>query len=161
MSLAQKHFLAVVVWCALLGAAYLVLGDQLKPKVAQVGAGASEVLIPRSRDGHFYVAGRIGAHPVNFMVDTGASGVAVNPATARRLSLPRGQPVRVQTAGGSTMAEEVAGQQVAIGGIVVPDVRVLVLPQMTTDALLGQNVLRYLEVRQMDRQMQLRARTGE
>ncbi|MBV2235856.1 MAG: retroviral-like aspartic protease family protein [Sterolibacterium sp.] len=160
MSLAQKHFLAALVWCALLGAAYLVLGDQLRPKVAQVEAGAHEVRIPRSRDGHFYVAGRIGGHPVNFMVDTGASSVAVNPATARQLALPRGQSVRVQTAGGETLAEEVAGQQVAIGGIVVPDVRVLVLPQMTTDALLGQNVLRYLEVQQTARQMQLRARAA-
>lgn len=160
MTLAQKHFLAAVVWCILLGIAYLVMDGQIKPKVALVEAGASEIVIPRSRDGHFYVAGRIGDQPVNFMVDTGASSVAVSAAVARRLALPRGKPTRVETAGGTAAAEEIAGQQIAIGGIVIPNARVLVLPGMATEALLGQNVLRYLEVSQTDRQMILRARPG-
>jgi aspartyl protease family protein len=160
MTLAQKHVLALLIWCVLLGVAYLVLNSQLKPKVALVSAGSSEVSIPRSRDGHFYVAGEINGRAVEFMVDTGASSVAVSTDVARRLGLPRGDSIRVETAGGAVMGEQVAVREVALGGMVIPHVRVLVLPGMATDALLGQNVLRYLEVRQVDGRMLLRAKEG-
>lgn len=158
MTLVQKHVFALLIWCALLGVAYLLMDEQIKPKVALVTAGSSEVVIPRSRDGHFYVAGQIAGQPVEFMVDTGASSVAVSAAVAHRLGLPRGRAVTVGTAGGQVRGEEISRQQVALGGIVIPDVRVLVLPGMSGEALLGQNVLRYLEVRQTAEEMILRAR---
>ena len=41
-----------------------------------------ELVIPRSRDGHFYVEGEINHQPVTFLVDTGASAVAITVSTA-------------------------------------------------------------------------------
>ena len=61
MSLQTKHLLAAVVWGALSLAAYLVIDRQIGPKVA-TGTG-SEIFVPRSHDGHFYVAGAINRHP--------------------------------------------------------------------------------------------------
>jgi aspartyl protease family protein len=155
VSLAGKHYLAALVWIALFGVAYFVIDAQLQPKVAMVDTGG-EIVIPRSRDGHFYVAGKINGQPVTFLVDTGASTVSINSALAGRLGLPRGRPVAIGTAGGVTQGEEVAGQVVTLGGITVQDVRVVVLAGMPGEALLGQNVLRHLEVIQTAEQMILR-----
>lgn len=155
MNLAGKHYIAALVWIVLFGIAYVVIDAQLQPKVATAESGG-EIVIPRSRDGHFYVAGKINGQPVTFMVDTGASTVSVNSALAGRLGLPRGRPVAIGTAGGMTQGEEVTGQAVSLGGIMVRDVRVVVLAGMPGEALLGQNVLRHLEVVQTAERMVLR-----
>ena len=158
MTLAGKHYLAALVWAILLGIIYLVIDSQIKPKVAIATGNATEVVIPRSRDGHFYVAGQVNGQQVTFMVDTGASTVAVSDTVARRIGLPAGRPVVIGTAGGSTRGVEVTGQSVALGGIVVNDARIVILPHMPGEALLGQNVLRHLEVVQSTERMILRAR---
>lgn len=154
-SLASKHYLAALVWVALFGIAYVVIDAELQPKVATVASGG-EIVIPRSRDGHFYVAGQINGLPVTFLVDTGASTVSVKSALARRLGLPPGRPVAIGTAGGMVQGEEITGQTVLLGGITVREVRVVVLPDMPGEALLGQNVLRHLEVVQTAERMILR-----
>jgi aspartyl protease family protein len=156
-SLAGKHYIAALVWIALFGVLYFAIDASLGPKVAHVGT-ATEIVIPRSRDSHFYVAGSINGQAVTFLVDTGASTVSVGAALAARLGLPRGRPVAVGTAGGVTQGEEISGQSVAIGGIALRDVRVVVLPDMGDKALLGQNVLRHLEVTQSDDRLVLRPR---
>jgi len=158
VNLPGKHYLAALVWIVLFGIAYVVIDAQLQPKVATAESGG-EIVIPRSRDGHFYVAGRINGQPVTFMVDTGASSVSVNSALAGRLGLPRGRPVAIGTAGGMTQGEEVIGQAVMLGGITVREVRIIVLAGMPGEALLGQNVLRHLEVVQTAERMVLRRKT--
>jgi aspartyl protease family protein len=155
VNLPGKHYLAALVWIVLFGIAYVVIDAQLQPKVATADSG-DEIVIPRSRDGHFYVAGKINGQPVTFMVDTGASTVSVNSALAGRLGLPRGRPVAIGTAGGMTQGEEVVGQTVMLGGITVREVRIVVLAGMPGEALLGQNVLRHLEVLQTAERMILR-----
>ncbi|HEX6375379.1 MAG TPA: TIGR02281 family clan AA aspartic protease [Allosphingosinicella sp.] len=47
-----------------------------------------ETLLKRRWDGHFYVDGEVNGELVNFMVDTGAFGVALPVETARRLNIP-------------------------------------------------------------------------
>lgn len=158
MNLPGKHYLAALVWIVLFGIAYVVIDAQLQPKVAVVESG-DEIVIPRSRDGHFYVAGKINGQPVTFMVDTGASTVSVNSALAGRLGLPRGRSVSIGTAGGMTQGEEVTVQAVSLGGIMVRDVRIIVLAGMPGEALLGQNVLRHLEVIQTAERMVLRRKS--
>lgn len=166
MSLAGKHYLAALIWSLLLGALYLFLDGRIQPKVATTTGNTLEIVIPRSPDGHFYVAGGINGQQVTFMVDTGASTVAINAAIARRIGLPRGREVAVSTAGGGTRGEEVTGQTISIGGITIRDARILVLADMSAGAaLLGQNVLRHLEITQSPEQMILRtgvtARSGD
>lgn len=155
ISLAGKHYLAALVWIVLFGVAYVVIDAQLQPKVARVESGG-DMVIPRSRDGHFYVAGKINGQSVTFLVDTGASAVSINSALAGRLGLPRGRPVAIGTAGGMAQGEEILGQVVSLGGITVRDVRLVVLAGMPGEALLGQNVLRHLEILQTADRMILR-----
>lgn len=157
MTLAGKHWVAAVIWVALFAGIYVVLDAQMRPKVAMVGA-AGEISIPRSRDDHFYLSGEINGQAVTFMVDTGASTVSVGRALADRLGLPRGRPVQVSTANGVAAGEEIRGLTVRLGEIEIRDVRAVVLPGMGQEALLGQNVLRHLDVEQGAGVMRLKPR---
>lgn len=157
ISLSGKHYIAGIVWSVLLGIVYVVIDGQMKPKVA-TATSETEIVIPRSRDGHFYVAGSINGQSVTFMVDTGASTVSVSEKLARRIGLPRGRPVTVGTGNGMTQGEEITGQTVAIGGITIHRARIITLPNLPGEALLGQNVLRHIEVIQTSDRMTLRAK---
>lgn len=153
------HFRALLIWLALLGVAYWGFDRFLAPKVATV-SGADEVTIPRSRDGHYYVAGSINGHPLTFMVDTGASTVAVSADFARAANLPRGYPLRFQTAGGSTEGELVQNQTVEAGGLSLSnvDVGVGIRLDAPDHALLGQSFLRHVDVLQSGDRLVLKAR---
>ena len=47
-------------------------------------SGAREVVLQRNKFGHYVTAGQINGRPVTFMVDTGATGVAISEAVAAR-----------------------------------------------------------------------------
>jgi aspartyl protease family protein len=154
------HLLAAAAWIAVAGVVYLVIDAQLEPKVASVSAPdgqARQVDIPRSRDGHYYVAGTINGHPVTFMVDTGATVVAVSSQVARRAGFPPGEPARFSTAGGVVEGETVSGLAVTVAGIRVAPLTVAVQSSLPAQALLGQNFLRHVDVIQSGERMTLRA----
>jgi aspartyl protease family protein len=157
LSLPTKHFMAAIVWVALFAGVYFVIDATQRPKVATV-IGNNEIQSPRSRDGHFYVPGAINGQPVTFMVDTGASTVSVGYQHAQRLGLPRGRQVMVGTANGYTQAEEVLAQTVSVGDILIRDVRIVILPNNSGEPLLGQNVLKHLDILQSQELMTLKPR---
>ena len=90
--------------------------------------GAIEV--DRAADGHYYLTLTINGTSVPFMVDTGASVIALTERDADRLGI---RPSRnaftaaVQTANGVVRAAPVTLNSVDIGGLVVRDVRALVV----------------------------------
>jgi aspartyl protease family protein len=96
--------------------------------------------IPRDARGHFQTDGRIEGQRVNFMIDTGASLVALNEKTAARFGL---RPSRsdynatVTTANGTIKAARTRLAMIELGGLVVRDVDALVLP----DEALSENLL--------------------
>ena len=110
---------------------------------------SGELVIPRSRDGHFYVRGEVNRQPVEFLVDTGASSVAVSTELARAAGLPEGRPITVATANGTRAARLVHGVPVKVGPLAHNDVSVttgLALGD-AAGALLGQSFLRHFDVR--------------
>ena len=96
--------------------------------------------IPRDARGHFQTDGRIEGQRVNFMIDTGASLVALNEKSAARFGL---RPSRsdynatVTTANGTIKAARTRLAMIELGGLVVRDVDALVLP----DEALSENLL--------------------
>jgi aspartyl protease family protein len=103
-------------------------------------ANSRSMTIARDGRGHFTVDARIDGRRMQFMVDTGASIIALRESAAARLSTypsPRDYTIGVQTANGVGRAAEVRLNSVEIDGIVVRDVRALVLP----DNALGENLL--------------------
>ncbi|HXH45623.1 MAG TPA: TIGR02281 family clan AA aspartic protease [Bradyrhizobium sp.] len=103
-------------------------------------AGGRSLSIPRDGRGHFQTEGRIDGQRMGFMVDTGASVVALNETSAARFGL---RPSRsaynatVTTANGTIKAARTRIAMLEVGGLIVRDVDAMVLP----DAALSENLL--------------------
>lgn len=103
-------------------------------------SGGRSVTIPRDRSGHFQTDGRIEGQRINFMVDTGASVIALTENDAARIGVrpSRGDyTATVSTANGTVKAARVRLASVDVGGLVVHDVDAMVLP----DGALSENLL--------------------
>jgi aspartyl protease family protein len=90
--------------------------------------------------GHFQVEARVDGRRMDFMVDTGASVVALRTSDAARLGIhpvPRDFTAEVRTANGTVRAARIRLTSVEVGGLSVRDVEALVLP----DEVLGENLL--------------------
>src|ERR1700681_785926 len=113
-------------------------GKPLEQTAAQ--AGSRSLSIPRDARGHFQTDGRIDGQRIDFMVDTGASLVALNETSAARFGLrpSRGDyNATVTTANGTIKAARTRLAMVELGGLVVRDVDAMVLP----DEALSENLL--------------------
>lgn len=104
----------------------------------------SNAAVRKSADGHFWAEARVQGRHVRFLVDTGASTVALTKADARRLGLePQAltfdQPV--STAAGPTMAAAVTLDYVSVAGARIEDVEALVLEDGLDVSLLGMTYL--------------------
>lgn len=153
------HPAFLLFWVALAVVAYFAMDALIKPKVASVVVeGEREIVIARSRNGHYYVAGAINGHPTTFMVDTGASTVAIDPRIAHAANLPKGQASTFNTASGEAPGEMVPNQSVSVGGFRFDNLRIAVIDGVGEYGLLGQNVLRHLDVIQSGDQMILRVK---
>ena len=112
--------------------------------VAMVEAPASSGLrtlsIGRDARGHFETEGRIDGQRIGFMVDTGASVVALNETSAAQFGFrptPGDYTAKVTTANGTIKAARTRIAMVEVGGLVVRDVDAMVLP----DEALSENLL--------------------
>jgi len=141
-------FAAILV---VLGTAMAQVADRMTPAQARAvvpgissavspGAGVRNVSIPRDPRGHFQTDGRIDGQRIAFMVDTGASVIALNESSAARFGLrpQRGDyNATVSTANGTVKAARTRLAMVDVGGLIVRDVDAMVLP----DAALSENLL--------------------
>ena len=157
----KTYVLYLLFWISLIVVVYFGMSALTAPKVASVtvaNTGAIEIVIPRSRNGHYFVEGSINAHPITFMVDTGATTVAIDVQTARAAGLPKGYPATFSTASGQAPGETIPRQSVTVGGLRVDDVTIAVINGVGEVGLLGQNILRHLEVTQSGDRMILRTK---
>ncbi|MHB0807260.1 TIGR02281 family clan AA aspartic protease [Stutzerimonas stutzeri] len=108
-----------------------------------------EVLLEGNVQGHFVADGRINGKPVTFLLDTGATDVAIPAELAEELGLSRGAPVNLLTANGQTTGFRTRLESLALGEIVLRDVRAIVAPGFGGDQiLLGMSALKQLEFTQ-------------
>jgi len=107
----------------------------------QAGNGYARREIARAADGHFYVEAQVNGASVRFLVDTGASVVALTSADARRagIALPS-ERASARGAGGVVEVIPVTIDRVAIGPLEARDVRAAVADQLQV-SLLGQSYL--------------------
>jgi len=112
-------------------------------------AGVREVKLQRNRYGHYVTDGSINGQPVVFMLDTGATGVAVPQHIASELQLKRGMAIQVQTANGVATGYDSVLERVAVDGIELENVRAIINPNDDTDViLLGMSFLKKIEFTQ-------------
>lgn len=116
-----------------------------EPKPAQVTpayspANSRSIVITKDRRGHFVVDGIVDGRRMTFMVDTGATVLAIKKSDASRLGIHPAQReynAQVHTANGVARAARVDLNMVEVGNIVVRNVSALVMP----DEALGENLL--------------------
>lgn len=102
-------------------------------------ASGKGVMLEADRSGHFFGTFRINGRTERGLVDTGASTIAINVSTARRLGLSPGTltfDVRVGTANGQVDAARTKLNKVEIGGISLRDVDAFVLPDKSLSGML-------------------------
>ena len=123
-------------------------------------ATVQEVQVWRNTTGMYTTVGSINGLPVSFLVDTGATQVAMNASQARRLGIDfhvTGRPAAVTTASGVERAWAVTLDSVKVGDLEVRNVSAVVLegaqPQVT---LLGMSYLGRMEISNDGRLMTLR-----
>jgi aspartyl protease family protein len=106
---------------------------------------ARSIVVPRDARGHFQIDARIDGQRLNFMVDTGASVIALTASDAARLGIhpaPSEFVAEVRTANGTVLAAPTQLDAVEVGDLVVRDVAALVLPdEALSDNLLGLSFL--------------------
>jgi len=116
-----------------------------------------EVELQRNRYGHYVTNGRINGQAVVFILDTGATGVAVPEHIAQKLKLERGQRIRIHTANGVASAYTARLKRVSIGEIELEEVSALVNPNDKADeVLLGMSFLKHIEFTQRGDKLILR-----
>jgi aspartyl protease family protein len=105
--------------------------------------GGKQIVLTAQSGGHFHAIGTINGQSVRFVVDTGASVVAMDKYEAERLGIdykngPRGVS---RTANGDAVAYATKLKSVRIGDVQVYDVDAIVLPAPMPYILLGNSFL--------------------
>ena len=138
---------------------------ELGSRVTRGGYKQSQVKVARiysDSRGMYTAIGSINGFPVRMLLDTGATYVGLDVATARRMGLNyrlRGVPTVVSTANGNVRAYEVMLDSVGVGDININNVEAFVVDGAGLDVpLLGMSFLRRLEVRTNQGTMTLRKR---
>lgn len=154
-----------IAWLLLLGlgVAYFsdFLGKQHNPNQSvetRFGQdGAHEVVLKRNKFGHYVSSGEINGQAVTFLLDTGATGVAIPQAIATKLGLRRGRAYTTTTANGQSTSYAVTLDSVSVGTIVQHDVRAAISPGYRADeVLLGMSFLKHIEFSQRGDTLTLR-----
>lgn len=108
-----------------------------------------KVLLPADERGHFRASFRINGRPVEAMVDTGATVVALNLSTARRAGIslsPSDFRHEVDTANGKVKAAVAEIDTLQIGRIAVDHVQAVVLDdEALSTTLIGMSFLQRLD----------------
>jgi aspartyl protease family protein len=120
--------------------------------------GIAEVILKRNPAGHYVASGTINGVPVVFLLDTGATDVALSPELADRLGLEKRGRAVSRTANGKVYTWQSLLREVGLGGIRLNDIRASILPGMKGDeVLLGMSFLKRLEMIQRGDELTLRS----
>ena len=111
-------------------------------------SGRAMVVLQRDRSGHYITQGQINGTTVNFLVDTGATDVAIPEQIARQLGLQFGPQVAVMTAAGPVRAWRTRLDRVAVGSVSLDNVRATITRAPMDEILLGMSFLQHFTLMQ-------------
>lgn len=131
------------------------------PALVQGHDDVPTVVLQRNRAGHYVATGSINGVSVRFLVDTGATHVALPLPLAQRLALPLSPGGMTTTANGAVQTWNTRLERIELGGLVAHRIRASVLPNMPGDeVLLGMSYLKHLELIQRGNTLTLRQPVG-
>jgi aspartyl protease family protein len=125
----------------------LLQGEHYRRSVAS--SDRAQVTLTAGRGGHFVGEGAVNGSPVRFLVDTGATAVALPAGMAQRAGIDyrKGEPALSSTANGLVQVFRVNLDSVRLGGIELQSVEGVVFENGLDTALLGMSFLNRLEMK--------------
>jgi len=145
----------------LLGGLYLLFsalenGDGSGMVSSVDSSGAAMVVLEQDRNGHYEAEGQINGRAVTFLVDTGATDVALPESAARALGLDFGPKIQVMTAAGPSNAWMTRLDEVTVGGIRRKNVRATITSGEFNGILLGMSFLKHYSLQQQEGKLVIR-----
>ena len=126
-----------------LGGTAMVAGDS--------GGGGSgrRIVLPVGSGGHYTGLASINGHPVQFVVDTGATMVSMGADVASQLGLDYGNSTAgaAMTANGAVSVRRISLAKVTVGDVTIYNVDAMVVPQAMPVVLLGNSFLSHFQMR--------------
>jgi aspartyl protease family protein len=156
-----KIMLAIA-WLLILGGIYWYFSErearEANPNTARVlNLQQGELTLEHNRAGHYVAEGEINGRSVTFLLDTGATWVALPLALGRELGLKRGAALTLQTANGPAVGYQTRLERVRLGPLELHDVAAVMSDGLDADAvLLGMSFLKRVEFTQRDGKLILR-----
>ncbi|QIL69291.1 TIGR02281 family clan AA aspartic protease [Diaphorobacter sp. HDW4B] len=134
----------------------LRLGDT-PVHVSTGGGGKQRIVLRADARGHFVSSGLINGQVMRYMVDTGATLVAISQSEAARMGVKYrdGQPVMIGTGNGNVEAHRIRLESVRAGDIELRNVDAVVLPQSMPYVLLGNSFLNAFQMSRNNDEMVL------
>ncbi|MDL2338894.1 MAG: retropepsin-like aspartic protease, partial [Pseudomonadota bacterium] len=119
--------------------------------------GGDQIVLTAGLGGHFTSGGSINGKSVQFMVDTGATTIAMGAAEADRIGLKYkdGERFSGSTANGTVTGYRTSLNSVRIGDVQVYNVEAAVLPMSMPYILLGNNYLNRFQMKRENDRMTL------
>jgi len=146
-----------LIWIVLLAGTTFIFNDVLEDinnpnqqlTVSLNVNGDREIVLKRNRYGHYVATGKINGQSVNFLLDTGATLVAIPEHIAKKLNLRKGTGFQTETANGLSQSYATRLDSVALGDIVMTNVQGSISTGMEFDEiLLGMSFLKHLNMNQ-------------
>ena len=112
------------------------------PAAASLDSGAAQIV--KASDGHFWAEAKVDGRAMRFLIDTGATAVALSQTDAKRLGIDTAKldySYKVMTASGQARAASVKLASVSVAGAQVRDVDALVIEKGLDTSLLGMSYL--------------------
>lgn len=138
----------------------LRLGAPVRVGEGAAASAPTEIVIPAGPGGHFSADGTINGRTVHFMIDTGATVVAMSQSEATRIGLDwrNGRRGVSHTAGGTVPVHSINLTSVKLGGIEVFNVDAVIVPAEMPMVLLGNSFLSRFSMRRETDVMRLEKR---
>jgi aspartyl protease family protein len=126
----------------------LRLGGGAKVAGSDGTATGTRIVIPAGAGGHYRGLASINGHPVQYIVDTGATFIAMGADVASSLGLDYSSSTATaaMTANGAVAARKVTLNKVTIGDVTIFNVECMIVPQAMRDVLLGNSFLSHFQM---------------
>jgi len=148
-----------LIWLGLLGITTFIFNgvlDDIQNPNQQLTMNDGELVLERNKYGHYIASGEINGKSVEFLLDTGATLVAIPEHIANRLKLKKGRTFQSETANGLSLSYETRIDRLTLGDIVMHNVPASISSGMTFDQiLLGMSFLKYLRMVQQGNKLTL------
>ena len=129
---------------------------EVKPVTQEAKKKREVMVLKQGSGGHYFLEGEINSHSVTFVVDTGATIVALPRSIANSASLFCNDKVMMGTANGDVggCSTTITELKLGKGNLVLKDVTAVIMPNLS-QPLLGMNVLGQFNIEQKESEMQI------